>query len=139
MRDVGPAAPPGHVSKTPSEHRPPAGERLRPPNAPGVWSVSHAAALLLTLCAALALLTEDRLGAAGALQSPEQFIGFKVGSDNKLVRWEKIVEYMRLAAGASDRVRVRELGKKNSNHGVNAVEIRTGENTEKKKKTKKII
>jgi len=123
MRDVGPAAPPGHVSKTPSEHRPPAGERLRPPNAPGVWSVSHAAALLLTLCAALALLTEDRLGAAGALQSPEQFIGFKVGSDNKLVRWEKIVEYMRLAAGASDRVRVRELGKTNGGNAFIAVEV----------------
>ncbi len=37
-------------------------------------------------------------------QSPEQFIGFKVGADNKLARWDKIVEYMKLAAAASDRV-----------------------------------
>ena len=46
------------------------------------------------------------LTAAGTLQSPEQFIGFKVGADNKLVRWDKIVEYMKLAAADSDRVRL---------------------------------
>ena len=38
------------------------------------------------------------LTAAGTLQTPEQFIGFKVGADNKLARWDKIVEYMKLAA-----------------------------------------
>ena len=43
--------------------------------------------------------------AAGPLQSPEQFFGFKVGADNKLARWDKIVDYMKLAAADSDRVR----------------------------------
>ena len=51
------------------------------------------------------------VAAADALQTPEQFLGFKVGTDNKLVRWDKIVEYMKLAAANSDRVRFRELGK----------------------------
>jgi hypothetical protein len=66
------------------------------------------------------------IGGAGAvepLQSPEQFIGFRVGTDNKLARWEKIVEYMKLAAAATDRVRVRELGKTNNGNPFVLVEI----------------
>src|SRR5437868_14968332 len=61
--------------------------------------------------------------AAGTLQTPEQFIGFKVGADNKLVRWDKIVEYMKLAAANSDRVRYRELGKTNEGNAMIAIEI----------------
>ena len=63
------------------------------------------------LAAAACLTTADkRLDAAGPLQSPDQFIGFKVGADNQLARWDKLVEYMKLAASGSDRVRVQELG-----------------------------
>ena len=61
--------------------------------------------------------------AAGPLQTPEQFLGFKVGADNKLVRWDKIVEYMKLAAASSDRVRFRELGKTSDNNPFIALEI----------------
>jgi hypothetical protein len=61
--------------------------------------------------------------AAGPVQAPDQFLGFKVGADNKLARWDKIVEYMRLAAAGSDRVRVRELGKTSSNNPFIALEI----------------
>ena len=62
-------------------------------------------------------------GAPGPLQSPEQFLGFKVGADNKLIRWDKIVEYMKLAAAGSDRVRYRELGKTSSGNPFIALEI----------------
>src|SRR4051812_32816442 len=48
---------------------------------------------------------------AAPLPTPEQFAGFRMGADTKLVRWERIVEYMRLAAAASPRVKVDELGK----------------------------
>src|SRR5262245_4994302 len=41
------------------------------------------------------LVASGGLRAAASLQTPDQFIGFKVGSDNKLVRWDKIVEYMK--------------------------------------------
>jgi hypothetical protein len=58
-----------------------------------------------------------------ALQTPEQFLGFRVGSDNTLVRWDKIVDYMRVAAGASPRIRVRELGKTTNGNPFIAVEI----------------
>jgi hypothetical protein len=61
--------------------------------------------------------------AAGTLQTPEQFLGFKVGADNKLVRWDKIVDYMKLAAANSDRVRFRELGKTSDNNPFIALEI----------------
>ena len=61
--------------------------------------------------------------AAGSLQTPEQFLGFKVGADNKLVRWDKIVEYMKLAAANSDRVRFRELGKTSDSNPFIALEI----------------
>jgi hypothetical protein len=61
--------------------------------------------------------------AAGTLQTPEQYLGFKVGADNKLVRWDKIVDYMKLAAANSDRVRFRELGKTSNNNPFIALEI----------------
>ena len=50
------------------------------------------------------------LRAQAAIQSPEQFLGFRVGADHKLARWDRIVEYMRQVAAGSDRIRVRELG-----------------------------
>jgi Zinc carboxypeptidase len=61
--------------------------------------------------------------AAGSLQTPEQFLGFTVGADNKLVRWDKIVEYMKLSAANSDRVRFRELGKTSAGNPFIALEI----------------
>ena len=73
--------------------------------------------------ALLAVLFSLVATAAGPLQAPEQFLGFKVGADNKLVRWDKIVEYMKLAAASSDRVRFRELGKTSDNNPFIALEI----------------
>jgi len=61
--------------------------------------------------------------AAGSLQTPEQFVGHRVAADNTLVRWDKIVEYMKLAAANSDRVRYRELGKTSSGNPFIALEI----------------
>jgi hypothetical protein len=75
------------------------------------------------VAAGLALALSIALHAAGSLQPPEQFIGFKVGTDNKLARWDKIVEYMKLAAAGSDRVRVREIGKSTGGNPFLTVEI----------------
>src|SRR3954470_24583613 len=60
---------------------------------------------------------------APAVQTPEQFFGFRIGSDNKLARWDKIVEYMKLVAQTSDRVRYRELGKTTNGNPFIALEI----------------
>jgi hypothetical protein len=71
----------------------------------------------------LALMSTFVATAAGTLQTPEQYLGFKVGADNKLVRWDKIVDYMKLAAANSDRVRFRELGKTSNSNPFIALEI----------------
>jgi hypothetical protein len=63
----------------------------------------------------------------GTLAPPEQAFGFRVGSDNKLVRWDKIVDYMRQAAAASDRVRFRELGKSTNGNPFIVMEISSPE------------
>jgi len=65
--------------------------------------------------------------AAGTLQTPEQFLGHRVGADNKLIRWDKIVEYMKLAAANSDRVRFRELGRSSNDNPYIALEIASPE------------
>jgi hypothetical protein len=61
--------------------------------------------------------------AAGTLQTPEQYFGHRVGADNKLIRWDKAVEYFKLAAANSDRVRFRELGKTSQNNPFVVLEI----------------
>src|SRR3954452_10026873 len=76
-----------------------------------------------SLIGVLVLVSTLVASAGGTLQSPEQYLGFKVGADNKLVRWDKIVDYMKLAAANSDRVRFRELGKTSDNNPFIALEI----------------
>ncbi len=47
---------------------------------------------------------------AQALPSPEQYFGFRVGSDRKIVRYDKMIAYMQKLASGSDRVLYRNLG-----------------------------
>jgi hypothetical protein len=84
------------------------------------------AASILVLCFALlgrGAGTHAQAPAASPLPTPEKFLGFPVGADNKLARWDGIVEYMRLAEGASPRVHVRQLGKTTLGNPFIAVEI----------------
>ena len=48
--------------------------------------------------------------AAQALPSPESHFGFAMGTDEKLARWDGILEYFEILADGSDRVRVDTLG-----------------------------
>jgi hypothetical protein len=45
------------------------------------------------------------------IQAPEDFFGFRLGSDHKLAGWDRIVAYFRFLDEGSDKVRVTELGK----------------------------
>jgi hypothetical protein len=47
---------------------------------------------------------------AQQIPSPEQYFGFRIGTDRKLVRYDKIVEYFQKLATISDRVRIQTLG-----------------------------
>src|SRR5688572_14422021 len=58
-----------------------------------------------------------------AIQTPEQYFGFRMGTDNKLARWDKIVQYFQQIAGNCDRVRYRELGKSTNGNPFVALEI----------------
>jgi hypothetical protein len=78
--------------------------------------------LVPTLALALGC-TLAATAAAGPLQTPEQFLGFRIGADNKLARWDRIVDYMKLVAASSDRVRFRELGKTSNGNPFIALEI----------------
>ena len=85
------------------------------------------AAALVGLALGLGTVAPRGLTAAGALPTPEQFIGFPVGADRKLVRWDRILEYMQAAADASDRVQMRELGKTSGGQPFVLLEVSAAE------------
>ena len=85
-------------------------------------------AVLLGLCvAASGPAVSATAGAQQALATPEQFLGFRIGADTKLARWDKILDYFKLVEAASDRVRVRELGKSTEGHPFVVLEIASAE------------
>jgi hypothetical protein len=49
-------------------------------------------------------------------QSPEQFFGFRIGTDGELARYPKVVEYLQHLASTTDRVKFEELGKTTMGH-----------------------
>jgi hypothetical protein len=44
------------------------------------------------------------------ITSPEEFFGFRLGSDRRIARWDRIVEYFRLLERESDEIRVVDMG-----------------------------
>lgn len=68
-------------------------------------SLDRRVAIFLLMLFAVSALTVH-----AQIPTPEQFFGFKIGSDKKLARYDKIVEYFQKVASQSDRVRVLNLG-----------------------------
>ncbi|MBN2334633.1 peptidase M14 family protein [Candidatus Bathyarchaeota archaeon] len=60
--------------------------------------------------------------------TPEQFYGFKPGTDRKLVRWDRVVEYFWKLSEASDRIKVKEVGKTTEDHPMILAFISSPEN-----------
>ena len=60
----------------------------------------------------VALLASSIASAApqAEIPTPEEFFGFAIGTDEKLARWDQILEYFDLLAETSGRVRVDEYG-----------------------------
>jgi hypothetical protein len=79
------------------------------------------------LVAVLFLILSIAAIASAQIPTPEKFLGFRVGEDKKLARWDKIVEYMNIIARNSDRVRLRELGKTTENNPFLLLEIASPE------------
>jgi hypothetical protein len=78
---------------------------------------------IFVLILALSILIQAYAQAPDRIQTPDRFLGFRVGEDRKLARWDKILEYMRLVDEASDRVQMRELGKTTNNNSFVLLEI----------------
>ncbi len=62
------------------------------------------------------------------LVSTEEFFGFRLGSDRKLARWDKIVDYYELLARTSDKIRVINLGPSTEGHPFLLVIVSSAEN-----------
>jgi hypothetical protein len=54
--------------------------------------------------------------AAAQTQTPEQFFGFKPGTDGELVRYPKVVEYLQHLTKTTDRVKFEVIGKTTKNN-----------------------
>jgi hypothetical protein len=85
--------------------------------------VTSRARRAFTLLLALTSVLTIGLTAAVTIPSPEQFIGFRAGADNKLARWDTVLEYMKAVAASSDRVRLHELGKTSGGNAFVFLEI----------------
>src|ERR1700730_16860230 len=66
--------------------------------------------LIMTRTSKCLVLLALAVSLRAAPPSPESYFGFRIGTDKKLVRWDKIVEYLQKVAADSDRVRCRTLG-----------------------------
>ncbi len=93
------------------------------PTAPRTLVAALAAAVLGFYSSPLGTSAQMPPASATAIATPEQYFGFRIGSDNKLARWDKIVEYMRQVSRATDRVRFRELGRTTNDNPFIALEI----------------
>ena len=82
-----------------------------------------AAATILSLVLLSGVPMGSTVAAQSSLATPEQFLGHRVGADNKLARWDKIVEYLQLVAANSPRVKVRDLGKTTLGERFISVEV----------------
>ncbi len=60
--------------------------------------------------------------------SPTDFYGFKPGTDRKLIRWDKIVDYFYMLDSASDMIKVVEEGKSTEGHPILLSYISSPEN-----------
>ena len=74
----------------------------------------------LLTCAVISILSG---GVCADFQSPEEFLGHRVGADYKYAGWDKVVPYFLQLGEGSDRVNVRELGKTTLGKPMLLVEI----------------
>jgi hypothetical protein len=65
------------------------------------------------------------------MKSPEQYFGFKMGADYKLVKWPQIVEYFNALASSSNKVKLIEAGKSSEGNPMIVAVISSPENLAK--------
>jgi hypothetical protein len=68
---------------------------------------------------------------AQAVPTPEQFFGFKIGTDGELARYPKILEYFAALAKQTDRVKFEVIGKTTMGHDYALLRISSPQNLAK--------
>jgi hypothetical protein len=71
--------------------------------------------------------TEDKQ----AVPHPDQYFGFKIGSDGELARYPKILEYFQVLAKTTDRVKYEEIGKTTMGNSYALLRISSPQNLAK--------
>ncbi|HAW57754.1 MAG TPA: hypothetical protein DCX03_01860, partial [Bacteroidales bacterium] len=72
------------------------------------------------------------------ITAPEAFFGFKLGTDRKIARWDKIVEYFELLQKESPRLKVINMGPTTMGHPFLLIIISSPENLANLEKFKEI-
>jgi hypothetical protein len=83
--------------------------------------------LFVLLLVALGFITQT-VEAQKKVTSPEEFFGFKLGSDRKMARWDKIVDYYALLEKESGEIKVINMGPSTMGHPFLVVIISSEEN-----------
>ncbi len=71
---------------------------------------------IITFASILILLSNKGVEAQNTITSPKDFFGFQMGTDRKLTRWDKIVEYFYQLEQESDRLKVMNMGPSSEGH-----------------------
>ena len=79
----------------------------------------------------LTLLVQTPVAARQGVPAPEQYFGFKIGTDGELARYPKILEYFQLIAKQTDRVKYEELGKTTMGNSYPLLRISSPQNLAK--------
>jgi hypothetical protein len=77
---------------------------------------------------ALFAVSSGRITAQQSIPHPDQYFGFKIGSDGELARYPKILEYFQLLAKQTNRVKYEELGKTTMGNSYPLLRISSPEN-----------
>jgi hypothetical protein len=72
------------------------------------------------------------------IPSTEGFFGFQLGSEGKIARWDRIVEYFKVLATQSDEIQVIEMGPSTEGHPFLLVIISSSENLANLERLKKV-
>ena len=83
----------------------------------------------LSVLTLMILLLAPTLGRAQTVPTPEQFFGFKIGTDGELATYPKILEYFALLAKQTDRVKFEVLGKTTLGHDYALLRISAPQNS----------
>jgi hypothetical protein len=96
-----------------------------------VRAVPLALGLFLLASGIAPLARETRNAQPGTIPSPDRFFGFRMGADRKLANWDQLLDYYRLLAKSSDKIRLVELGKTSEGRPYIALFISSPENLAK--------